>query len=558
MSTGSPIFRAYNNGYQNVGINGIGGSYGVLGESLAQDNGVLYSAGVAGRSAFYGVKGFTTYDGSDETSVSLYTAAGVLGIGTTGVFGATTGVSSHSQYAPPNVGVWGNVDQGGTDTIGVLGRNTRGGTGVSGDGKIAIHGTADNNFSGALAGLFDGNVAINGNLTVTGTTNLTTNVNHDATLTGNGTVASPLRVASAPNGVVTTGSYANPAWITSLDGNKITAGTSVKSVNGIADHVTLAAGNNVTITPSGSTLTISASAGNTNTSLNPNQVALLRWYPLNKAGNAFAVGNNPCATTFDGSSIWISNKADNTVTKLRASDGTILGTFQVGDGPCRMAFDGANMWVANSFGNNLSKLRASDGQLLATIPVGREPVGLAFDGENMWVTNTQDSTVSKLRVSDGANLGTVSVPVPRGLAFDGTNLWVSNNVASGSVTKISVVGTPTVLAVYPAAQSFTVDVAFDGSNIWTVNSGSQSITKFRASDGSLLGTFPIGGNTWAIAFDGANMWIPSENTIYKYRASDGTLIGTTPTLSNGFHLAVAFDGANMWVPNMNTNTVSKH
>jgi DNA-binding beta-propeller fold protein YncE len=35
------------------------------------------------------------------------------------------------------------------------------------------------------------------------------------------------------------------------------------------------------------------------------------------------------------------------VTKLRASDGTVLGTFAVGSNPVGVAFDGANIWVGN-------------------------------------------------------------------------------------------------------------------------------------------------------------------------------------------------------------------
>jgi len=61
-----------------------------------------------------------------------------------------------------------------------------------------------------------------------------TSVTHDASLSGAGTGASPLSIA---NGQV------------------------VRSVNGVHDAVTLAAGSNVTITPSGSTLTIASSGG---------------------------------------------------------------------------------------------------------------------------------------------------------------------------------------------------------------------------------------------------------------------------------------------------------
>src|SRR2546422_11304122 len=69
-------------------------------------------------------------------------------------------------------------------------------------------------------------------------------------------------------------------------------------------------------------------------------------------------------------------------TKLRASDGTVLGTFAVGTDPIGVAFDGANIWVANEGSTNVTKLRASDGMVLGTFAVGTAPVGVAFDSVN--------------------------------------------------------------------------------------------------------------------------------------------------------------------------------
>jgi hypothetical protein len=87
---------------------------------------------------------------------------------------------------------------------------------------------------------------------------------------------------------------------------------------------------------------------------NTQAIALLKWYPA-RSGVHFAVGNFPTGLAFDGASIWVAT-GDNTVTKLRASDGTNLGTFNVGANPQGVAFDGANIWVGNSFGNTGSKL----------------------------------------------------------------------------------------------------------------------------------------------------------------------------------------------------------
>jgi len=73
--------------------------------------------------------------------------------------------------------------------------------------------------------------------------------------------------------------------------------------------------------------------------LNPLQIALLRWYQATVVRD-FAVGHSPSGIAFDGHSVWTTNttnRASNDVTKLRASDGMVIGTFSVGtDGTVRV------------------------------------------------------------------------------------------------------------------------------------------------------------------------------------------------------------------------------
>jgi outer membrane protein assembly factor BamB len=168
---------------------------------------------------------------------------------------------------------------------------------------------------------------------------------------------------------------------------------------------------------------------------NPLQVALLQWYPANLT-TSFAVGVGPSEMAFDGANIWVGNVNGNSVTKLRASDGAVLGTFAVGAYPYDVAFDGTNIWVTNFMSNNVTKLRASDGAALGTFTVGNGPYGLAFDGAHIWVANSGGNNVTKLRAHDGTVLGTFAVgSYPRGVAFDGANIWVANH-NSNTVSKL--------------------------------------------------------------------------------------------------------------------------
>ncbi len=159
------------------------------------------------------------------------------------------------------------------------------------------------------------------------------------------------------------------------------------------------------------------------------------------------------------------------MTKLRASDGTNLGTFSVGTGPTGIAFDGANMWVMNSGAGTLTKLRASDGANLGTI-AALNGFDVVFDGANIWVASSRRPyTLGKFRASDGMQILAPFLEVlnPKGLAFDGANIWVTNLI-------------------------------------------SNTVRAYRASDGALVtGPISVGTGPLAIAFDGSNIWVANEH-----------------------------------------------
>ena len=278
--------------------------------------------------------------------------------------------------------------------------------------------------------------------------------------------------------------------------------------------------------------------------------ALLRWY-----SQTFPTGGNPDGVAFDGTNIWVANWNDDTVTKLLASSGAVVGTYPVGNSPDGVAFDGTNIWVANSNYNNVTKLLASSGAVVGTYLVGNDPWWLAFDGTNIWVANNEDNTVSKLLASSGAVVGTYPVGNgPTGVAFDGTDIWVTNG-GDNTVSKLlassgALVGTYAVGG-YPYA------VAFDGTNIWVANIGSNTVTKLLASSGAVVGTYPVGNSPISVAFDGANIWVTNyaSNTVTKLLASSGAAVGTYSVGSNPY--GVAFDGTNIWVANYGINRVTE-
>src|SRR5215831_18280922 len=101
------------------------------------------------------------------------------------------------------------------------------------------------------------------------------------------------------------------------------------------------------------------------------------------------------------------------------------------------------------------------------------------------------------------------------------------------------------------------EIAFDGASMWVTNASSNSVTKFQASDGTVLGTFQVGAGPAGIAFDGVTMWVANtgDSTVTRLTASTGLGIG--PPIAVGVGPSeLAFDGVNMWVTNTGSNTVT--
>jgi DNA-binding beta-propeller fold protein YncE len=269
-----------------------------------------------------------------------------------------------------------------------------------------------------------------------------------------------------------------------------------------------------------------------------------------------STGNGPLSIATDASgNVWVSNSADNTVTKLNPS-GSTVGTFPVGNSPINVAIDASgNAWVTNYADNTVSKLGPS-GTLLGTYPVGNGPFGIAIDGTgNIWVVNNPDNTVSKLSPS-GAALGTFPIGgSPNYIAIDVSgNVYVVND-GDNTVSKLSPSGS--TLGTY-AVGNLPNGIATDVSgNVYVVNNGDNTVSKLSPA-GAVLGTFAVGNSPVAIAIDKFNnVWVAnnSDNTVSKLSQA-GAKLGTL-TVGNSPNGLATDNSGNVFVINNGDNTVFK-
>jgi Concanavalin A-like lectin/glucanases superfamily/CARDB len=282
--------------------------------------------------------------------------------------------------------------------------------------------------------------------------------------------------------------------------------------------------------------------------------------PTSVSASSIAVGNYPAHIIFDGTNIWASNYNDYTISKLRASDGQVLGAYSTGSFPAGLAFDGSAVWVANYGGPSITKLRASDGLNLGLLTISdAHPWPILFDGTNLWIGNWDTNTIRAIRPSDGSTYCTISTGNghPYGFAFDGTNIWTSDD-NTNTIRKIRAsdcgedASSPITVGNGPR------ELAYDGAYIWVTNFFDNTVTKILAVNGSVAGTYATGTGPMGVAYDETgSVWVSNYggDSVTRLRASDGTFIETIPVGSSP--LGITYGAGFIWTANTHSNTISR-
>jgi hypothetical protein len=285
--------------------------------------------------------------------------------------------------------------------------------------------------------------------------------------------------------------------------------------------------------------------------VNPQSVALLRWYQANEAAE-FEVAPNPSLMAFDGTNLWVNSTAAGTLSKIRPVDGVTVATYSIPGEPTSLVYDGSHIWAVGpqtvskikiadgsifasynnsggagniwghaifdgtyiwlgNFNGTLTKVRVKDGTLSTIQSPDTFPTfGLAFDGRNVWVL--AGPRVRVVRASDGTLLSDQALfggTPPTAIVFDGVSMWISY-LNLGVVVKVNA-RTSVVLDIF-STESRPGRLVFDGSDIWVINTDGDSVTKLRGTDGSVLGTFKVGKSPVHLTFDGVNVWVTNRES----------------------------------------------
>jgi hypothetical protein len=180
----------------------------------------------------------------------------------------------------------------------------------------------------------------------------------------------------------------------------------------------------------------------------------------------------------------------------------------LGAGPTGIAYDGARVWTANAEGNSVSIYHTVT-RAVTTITGFNNPFGILFDGANIWVTNyghTNGNTLVKLD-SDGTTLQSVTVGQgPAFPMFDGTNIWVPN-YNSNTISVVRAASGEVIATLVGNGLNLPNEIAFDGQRVMVTNNGGNSLSLWKATDLTPLGSLTDQPTPIGVCSDGQDFWV---------------------------------------------------
>lgn len=267
------------------------------------------------------------------------------------------------------------------------------------------------------------------------------------------------------------------------------------------------------------------------------------------------VGNRPRLLQADGADIWVANHTGQTVSRVRASDGKLRETWTGATDAWTVIVAMGRVFVSTRSSPNASLYMIDPTQpagpvTTVTSSLGSNARGIAFDGARIWTAN-EGSPGSVSIVTPGSILpwsvttvvtGFVSV---HGIVYDGSNIWVADN---SELKKLDSNGN-IILSVTVGGNPETP--VFDGTNILVPNNSSNTVTMVNAAMGTVVATLSGNGlnGPWAVASDSQRIVVTNQSggSVSLWRASDLSPLGSFSTGPGTNPIGVCSDGVNFWI-----------
>ncbi len=257
------------------------------------------------------------------------------------------------------------------------------------------------------------------------------------------------------------------------------------------------------------------------------------------------VGAHPGMMAAADGSVWVTNPAADTVSRVDVSTRAVTREIDVGRTPTGIAIGGGSVWVANSGERTVSRINEETARVVDTITVGNSPSAVAAGVGAIWVANSADSSVVRIDQESGAVGQPITVAaVPIALAADESGVWVASS--DGAVVTRLDRGSGRSVAAPVALSSRPVALAIGHGSIWVANADG-TVTRIDASDNRVTATIDLGVVPSAISTSPSAVWV-ADKAGYLYRLDPSNTMQSPLRIATGSApQTLATVGSDLWV-----------
>jgi DNA-binding beta-propeller fold protein YncE len=224
-----------------------------------------------------------------------------------------------------------------------------------------------------------------------------------------------------------------------------------------------------------------------------------------------SVGTQPIDIAFGERSVWVANSADRTIQRIDpTTDAAGPGFGGLNGNPTGMAVGGGFAWVTSGFEGTLSQIDPAT-NLAKPIDIGVGAKAVAYGEGSIWVANDVNGTVTRIDPATRSER-IIELPpgaAPSGIAVGQGSVWVADKLGSRvlriDATTNQIVGTGT-----PVLGGHPNEVAFGAGFVWVTNTDSDSVTRIDPQTGEGVTIEHVGNGPTGIAAGAEGVWVANS------------------------------------------------